>query len=124
MKKMLLLMILFASTTVAQDVIKSLVIEPGFNIGVTRQSKLTGVTLDQEALRAMGSKLIVGKIIPGQVSNPEMLATFGLTDAKTGDKVKVTYLGHDGIMEKFQVEHTGLGRKVVIRVAAEALQVK
>jgi hypothetical protein len=119
----ILLVLLVASPLVAQDVItKSLVIEPGFNIGVTR--KAIGIQFDQETIRTLGPKWNAGKAIPGVVSSPEKLAALGLSNMKAGEKVKVTYIGNDGTNEKFQVEHTGSGRTQEIRVAAEALKQK
>ena len=122
MKNALLLMLLVASPLVAQDVItRSMVIEPGFNVGVT---KAIGIQFDQTAIRALGPKWNAGKAIAGVVSSPEKLAALGLSNMKAGEKVKVTYIENDGTNEKFQVEHTGSGRTQEIRVAAEALKQK
>jgi hypothetical protein len=125
MKNALLYIFLIASTVVAQDVItKSLVLEPGFNIGVTRVTKAIGVQFDQAAIKTLGSKWFAGKAIPGVVSSPEKLAALGLSNVKAGEKVKVTYIENDGTSEKFQVEHTSSGRTQEIRVAADALKQK
>jgi hypothetical protein len=112
MKNVLLLVLLVASAVFAQDVIsKSLVIEPGFNIGVT---------LEPSALKMLGPNWAAGKTIPGLVSSSARLSALGFANAKAGDKVNVTYVGHDGTKEKFQVEHTGTGRKAEISVALGA----
>jgi hypothetical protein len=112
MKNMLLLVLLVASAAVAEDVIsKSIVIEPNFNVGFA---------LDPAALKMLGPNWSAGKMIPGLVSNSGRLGTLGLANTKAGDKVNVTYLGHDGTKEKFQVEHIGSGRTEVIRVALGA----
>lgn len=119
MKQAVLLIWLMAAAAFAQQEFLMILDDesPEFN-------NVVGVRLDSDALKALLGKWVVGKAVPGEVTNPERLADLGVANLNKGDKVKVTYLGRERTKEKLEIAPSGSGKTSLARVESKLLQKK